>query len=61
MRADINPVIVFTPVTQGWGAIGCAIEHVQFVGKFMVDNIVAQFRVPASVQCRIPDKDHRAL
>jgi len=41
--------------------IGGAIEHIKFMSKFMIDNIMALFRMAAVAQNGIPDKNDRTL
>ena len=60
-RAGTDPVAVFGAVCQRGGAVGGAVKHVQFVGKFMIDNVMALFRVAAAVQDGVPDEDDRPL
>jgi len=43
---------------------GCrrgAVEHVEFVGEFVIDDVMALFRVAAAVQDGVPDEDERPL
>ena len=61
VRTDGHPVPVFVAVSQRRGTIGGAVQHVQFMGKFMVDNIMTLLRVAAAVEDGIPDKDDRSL
>jgi hypothetical protein len=58
-RAGRNPVFIFSPVTQGRCPVCGSVQHVEFVGKFMVNNIMAPFGMASSTQYRIPDKYDR--
>jgi hypothetical protein len=60
-RAGYDPVAEFGAVSQRRSAVGGAVEHIQFVGEFMIDNIVALFRVAAAMQDGVPNEDERAL
>lgn len=60
-RAGTDPVAVFGAVSQRGGAVGGAVKHVKFVGEFVIDNVMALFRVAAAVQNSVPDEDERPL
>ena len=36
----LNPIAVFGPVAQRRSAVSGTVEHIQFMGEFMIDNIV---------------------
>ena len=60
-RASTDPVAVFDSVSQRRGAVGGAVKHVKFVGEFVIDNVMALFRVAAAMQDGVPDEDDRPL
>jgi hypothetical protein len=54
---DPGPCLVLRPVMQRRGAVGAAVQHVEFVGELVVDHVVAALRVSPSPPNRIPDED----
>ena len=47
-RTYPHPFTVFGTAAQRGRAVGRAVEHVQLVGEFMVDYVVAPFRMAAA-------------
>ena len=54
-----DPVFIFSPVTQGRCTVCGSVQHVEFVGEFMVDNIMAPFGMASFTQYCVPYKNDR--
>ena len=57
----LHPVTVFSSVPQRRRAVSGAVQHIELVGKFMIDNVMAPFGMAASMQRRVPNDNDRAL
>ena len=58
-RACFDPVAEFSPVFQRGRSVSRAVKHIQFMSEFVVNNIVAGFRMAATSQGCIPYNNYR--
>ena len=54
---DPGPCLILRPVMQRRCAVGPTVQHVEFVGELVVDDVVAALGVSPSSPNRIPDED----
>ena len=57
--ADFNPASQGFAILQKRGAIGGAVQHVEFVRELVVDDVVALLGVTRVSLDRVPHEDHR--
>jgi len=56
-----HPVTVFRSITEWRRPVSGAVKHIELVGKFMIDNVMAQSGVTTAMQRRIPYNNDRPL
>lgn len=57
--ANGHPFSELLAVSKGRGAVGGSVKHVEFVGKFVIDDVMTLFGVARPVEDGVPHKDHR--
>jgi len=58
---DFHPFSKLVAVSEGWGSVGNSIEHIELVGKFVINHVMTLLGMACATEDCVPNKDHRTF